>query len=685
MASGRGRRAAALTESGNARLQILLLDYEMAREDDRSVLNAQAGAVSVAVALIAGITALISQTCQFQRGNPQCVRVPDALLAAAPLAPLAVVAFLVVIGSTATIRSYYARAVEAELRAFSPDPLSALPPLRPASYIDFTIGLVSLRRGGLSFRLLMLVIFGSIVVIFGGLTLLIIMQMRPSYQLAMSFGYGTLALLLVTHTARASVLGRRLFMQLAADYIDRTSTSDNLPIIAASAEPSSERGILAYLLLPRPEELIKWPFFPIAAIVAFFSTSTVTWPAVGRAAVLFLILEYLLYEARYQLNDLRGFAEDGLHPDRRSRARLPHGPSFLQARKNASASLTVAVARIALAFVIAFALGDSLVEATSALFLLVVGTAVVYEWLRSSKRLDVSLRVPAIWIFVGAGYALRGTTGLVVGGIESIPTLTVAALAFGAFGVAFVTCTWLLEAVAHCHGSIPGHVWQMAGKGTEKPHLLNLLPYVGAKFSGTWGNVKPVSSPAPQETGAQPVHPLVLSPEPTASFPSSLRAFPALRARGIVNSPWNWAQLISVALGGVLGSALAAGGVIEVPFGLLSGVIGAAAGVLLMFSRTSLERVATVGAGTAALAGLGYILGSDSTLLAGAPFLVFAGFITWFRSQSYADLKLGLKPVLDATRAAGKRFLAAVLGPQTTDYLYSESVRLQSKEDRARD
>jgi hypothetical protein len=131
------------------RLHVLLLDYEMAREDERTFNSIQAALFGVAVALVAGLAALLTKSCAFQagEGSAECTHVPEGVLVVTPLAPFALVLFILVLGLVATVRSYYVRALEAELRTYAGPGLGTLDPIRPGSYTELMSELVSLRRG----------------------------------------------------------------------------------------------------------------------------------------------------------------------------------------------------------------------------------------------------------------------------------------------------------------------------------------------------------------------------------------------------------------------------------------------------------------------------------------------------------------------------------------------------------
>ncbi|MDQ2631322.1 MAG: hypothetical protein M3Y75_10205, partial [Actinomycetota bacterium] len=232
----------------------------------------------------------------------------------------------------------------------------------------------------------------------------------------------------------------------------------------------SERSLAGYLLLPRPGDLVKAWIFP-AAFAFGALAGGVGGRELLRAAVAWIALELLIYQARYQWNDIRGFAADQRHPDRASRGRLPGPPS--RGREHIRASALVALGRLGLAALLALALapldlGLPLLALTVAVF----GVAVLYEVLRA-RATGGSDRVPppltpgilALWAVVGGGYAIRGVSGLALGvDLFGDPWLFGAAvLAFWSFGVAFVTGRWALEALAFASSDGRGGVsWQVS-------------------------------------------------------------------------------------------------------------------------------------------------------------------------------------------------------------------------------
>jgi hypothetical protein len=165
---GSSGRAAGGDFEEQRRLEILLVDYEMAREDERTVVNASAAMFGAAVALLALLAAAVTQECRFGAQRASCVNVPDPILAAAPLLPLSLLGYMQLIGTVGTLRSYYVRGLEAELARYVATPLAALGHVMPMSYVGVVTELMSLRRGRVGYRMFASLILLSILVVFGG-------------------------------------------------------------------------------------------------------------------------------------------------------------------------------------------------------------------------------------------------------------------------------------------------------------------------------------------------------------------------------------------------------------------------------------------------------------------------------------------------------------------------------------
>ncbi|GAA0372992.1 hypothetical protein GCM10009541_14260 [Micromonospora gifhornensis] len=393
-----------------ARLAVLISDYEMARDDERTHVATMAAMIGVAVALATAVVAVISQTCQFT-GKADCIKADDALLAATPLPTLAVLAYMQMIGISATIRSYYMRAIETELQQYAADRLIAIPQLRPASLIGVTTQITSLRRGRLGHRLLSLLIYFCVVVVFGGLALYVALKLERPWQLIMLVAYGLFALLFTVEVMVTAVGGNSLFFKHIARYAART-------VDFRRPEPplDYERKLWSYLIWPRTADWIKWLIVPaIAGPLLWAGPIRLDWSGLWNALAVWFALEFLIYTARYQWNDIIGLADDAAHPAKKARKRLPMGASQKIMRHNVRWSAAAALTRIAIALGIGATLGMPWVM--TCLIAAVFGIAIPYEYLRrrpASVRPEQTTPVTiAIWITVGLGYVLRAATEVI--------------------------------------------------------------------------------------------------------------------------------------------------------------------------------------------------------------------------------------------------------------------------------
>src|SRR3954452_7048417 len=258
------------------------------------------------------------------------------------------------------------------------------------------------------------------------------------------------------------------------------------------------RSLRSYLLLPRPGDSVKWAIFPAALVVGVLARGGISAERVLSAAVLWFILELLIYQARYQWNDIRGFAADQLHPQAATRGRLPGPPE--RGPVNKLASYVVAAGRLVLALVLAMVVPGLTPTGVAALALGVFGLAVAYEALRGRATGRSSAMPPpltpsliALWLVVGGGYALRGMAGLAVAFDlpPSVVPAAVAAIALWSFGVAFVTGRWALEALAFARMDGGQLTWS-AGRQHAREHSLALvrwLPDRPSTLSATGGGL----------------------------------------------------------------------------------------------------------------------------------------------------------------------------------------------------
>ncbi|MER7498222.1 hypothetical protein ABT033_37240 [Streptomyces pharetrae] len=330
---------------------------------------------------------------------------------------------------------------------------------------------------------------------------------------------------------------------------------------AAPPRTSLPRSMAGYLLVPRPKDAVKGLLMPFTFGLAVAAGAELTAHTAARALVVWAALELLVYPARYQWNDIRGFVADQHHPAQQDRGRLP-GP-LGRARAHVTASCAVALARLALVAALVLALpglhlGGTLAAVTVAVF----GVAVVYEALRAKGTGRTGTVPPparpaviALWIVVGAGYVVRGMTGLALAvDLGRRPALALsAAVALWAFGIAFVTSRWALESLAFA-ASDHGRLTWTARAGQAREHLLALVRW--------------------------------LPPQLTAASPAD---WAPLRRRTSPTAPWNLALLVAGTAAGLTGSLLVAPA--SAGHALLAAALGAvttAAVILLPWWRTGI-------------------------------------------------------------------------------------------------
>ncbi|MEG8275320.1 hypothetical protein [Streptomyces sp. AHA2] len=301
---------------------------------------------------------------------------------------------------------------------------------------------------------------------------------------------------------------------------------------AVAPRASRSRSLLGYLVMPRPKDAVKGLLMPFTFMLAVAAGADATGRTVVRALIVWGALELLIYPARYQWNDIRGFVADQNHPGRKDRGRLP-GP-LERARSRVGASGAVALTRLALVAVLALALPQlHLAGVLGAVTAAVFGVAVVYEALRARGTGRTGAFPPparpavvALWVVVGAGYAVRGTTGLALAvDLGANPGLAVAAaVALWAFGIAFVTSRWVLESLAFATTGDGRLSWE-ARADQAREHLLALVRWL-----------------PPYHAGASP------------------SGWAPLRGRTALTAPWNLALLAAGTAAAATGSLLVAPG-----------------------------------------------------------------------------------------------------------------------------
>jgi hypothetical protein len=598
----------------SARLQILLEDYAQCRDDERTWVIALASLIAVAFTLVGLLAAAVTQTCRFSTSR-SCTNVPDYVVGAAPLLPVALIGFLQSLGIIATIRNYYMRALEEEIRRYAGGPLKAISPVTGASYIDIIAEFVSMRRGNWAYRVLMNLIVVIVLITFGGFACYIAVHMDPRTQAMMTVIYLPIVLLLAYENYLGGIGGRTMFSTIAQRYLaHRYSDGYALHglVTDAPGDSRAERPLLSYLLLPRVAEWVKWAIAPGAFIVTAWTTGDLrNW---HRFILVWLILEFLIYEARYQWNDIRGVGEDPKHALSTARMRLPVQHNV---QRNIIVSCVTGLARLAIALWIAEA--AHLLTAVMLLIGLVFGTAIIYETLRTAPESMDPLPRPtarsyAIWITVGIGYAIRSGTGIWLGGYPVLSLTAISGMAyFAAFGIMLVLLVWVLDA-ASSYTTDGSELLFAEPESTRKVHVSSLLRWAGWTVQVGMGDLQ----------GA---------------------VIPVLKVKqGKLYAPWNVAMLLSAGLAAIVGARLTRSEPLS-EYGPIIAVSIIGALSLVMLHNFAARLAVTT---TAAIALIGVAFSSARgplAIVSAVPWVAVAAGYAFFRESTYQEL-MGFVPSL---------------------------------------
>ncbi|WP_040712191.1 hypothetical protein [Nocardia takedensis] len=493
----------------------LIADYVASRDDERELNNQLVGVFSGVVATLTLFGAFVT----FIGGEKPAINIPDEAAAAVPLIPLALGCMLQITSSIATARSFYGRAVERELATLLPatmPDLGGYPHLKALTYREMIVELNSLSRGFRIPRFLQTTAIVSLLFIFVLMLFYMARDFAFYLQFSMLVVYGPIICILAVEALNATVHGRAYFFDLVKDTRARRMTS-----MLPQARPSyDERSLLSYILLPRPMDLSKALFFLIGVLVLVAVRPVVLDISyfVPRALTLWFILEFLIYQGRYQLNDLRGLIEDQDAPAAGQRGRIPTRAVGVKAA--ASATLVAIFVRSALVIILCGLEFISFFHHVLPMAIGVIGLAFVYERVRSVERdhfdgntIGRAAMVAgwAVIALVGVGYPLRTILGLTLpqttganrdipwdwkwpwnstfpwerGGRPpsfsvDVPVRLVVEIGLYAFflGIVFVSMTWCLEGGTYVNRRMnqDGRTiyFTKAGIG-RKSHLLILL------------------------------------------------------------------------------------------------------------------------------------------------------------------------------------------------------------------
>jgi hypothetical protein len=477
----------------DAELDALLVEYEALLADERSYSTTLATLASVALALVAFVAAGSFGSDQVPVCRTGATTTCTYFRLLSPLAPIVVILYVEIIAMLAVVRSFQIRQAEERIRALLPPVRRAAstsgtdlvvePPI--ASIVTTQLGLASLRRGSPAYRTLYFGVVVLTVALFAGVVGFSLSEIHHRVLRDVGFAlYGALGVLIAGSCAYWFATGpsiwRGAFDRARPRYDERTA--DTLRARGARLT----RGALGYLVLPRPGELLVKPWCEIgAAAFAYYAVApTHRWGSLGaagaRLAIAVSLFELLAYQARYQLNDVRGLPSDARHPKRVVRRRLTVVADAVGNTHAVRLTVRVALARLVLLPLLAFVALDqraawTAVAAAGLAFVI----ALPYEWLRAHPRPPEtgSRRTEAwnlaVYVAVCPGYALRGALGILLV-TTRLPWIEVGVLAAALLllGGMWVTMTWALEAM---NDVSPGRVGAVSrGLLKDKPHVTAL-------------------------------------------------------------------------------------------------------------------------------------------------------------------------------------------------------------------
>jgi Ca2+/Na+ antiporter len=628
-------------------LAVLVADYTATREDHRQSAVRDVALVSAGIAIFAAYFYLVSE----QPGFLQHLPVVVAIL---PLAPYMIGVTFAIQAVENVLRGYYIRSLERAIQE-RVEVASALGDgIRFPSFGHLTYALYSVRFGSRRVTFLWIIAWVATIAVYCG-AVAIALSMLPTIVDAVAVGvlHAGLAVALLWTLYTTTVRPRRFFLRTFAAYrAVRTERLDQLPVGSSPHGPHAGRSGWSYLALPRIAELVKWGVFVLTwaaatmtvGIVRPYDSAELT-RAVGLAGLALLIFEYLVYQARYQWNDLRGAEQDRDHAAAQVRARLPEGFE--------RASLAILVLRVALAAYLthlAFRGTDLLMPAYLVIAVPFL-VAIPYEELRRRSDhapADFAARPRAvhraIYTTVGLGFATRAVLGVLVG------TLFVVDWAF--LGLFFVASALAASADTVSGWAIESAVERARGGTWVRPHVAVLHRYIEQRVAET-------------------------TPDATEQTVRSTRY---LRDCDVLPSPWVSLHLASVAVASLAGLVLGAllqptpGGV-TLAIGFVVGWTAVAAALKLIHTARAVVLLLVV---TAVVMATIWVIAPGLAVAAALPPAGILMINLFNRSGNFEEYNLGARAigvkVARATRAALRAFLRWAFGHRAASILFGHLV-----------
>lgn len=214
------------------------------------------------------------------------------------------------------------------------------------------------------------------------------------------------------------------------------------------------RKNIKYLIYPRISDIQK----PILIILGFigyiWKTQTdINAQVIVKLFISIVIFDFLAYQARYQINDLRGLDEDLFA---QKKGRLADCP-YYNLKTMIKLSRKVAIIRIVLAVLLTVLFDKILNLSLKYCLLVLLVSTILYENARKKQRTGI------IYLMVGVGYPLRIVVGILAANTRNvfeivnqvgIITTVLFLLAFWAFGIYSSVISWVKEVLNGMFASI---------------------------------------------------------------------------------------------------------------------------------------------------------------------------------------------------------------------------------------
>lgn len=433
-------------------LEVLLHELAELRDDDRYMHSQYPTIIAGAIALIAGMATLYSTT----------FAVPIWIYVAAPILPIIFISYTVVISALGTLRSHYRRVIEQKIHALTSQSQERLP---IPSWGHMELEVMGYDHAEPRVRLNWLLIYGGLVLLVIGGCIALALKIPSARYRIFSLSLDGMLMTIPVSAAIVSIRkGANLWYHSTSrlpEHLDRTAKDFHRP------NEKSERALTSYLLLPRnQEELLKALFIPAGLLIGLILAPDLphwTW-GVGDWAELrcgfwyfagyFFVFEFVVYQGRYLLNDVRDRFIDC--EENLSKRRFPC--SWVQEERHANNTYALKLAfgsfigRLGLAILIVGCIlpyKENLWSWNAGFLASVFLIAIIYENVRNQcKAKNGKYRewwTLALTLTVGLGYSLRSLVGLWLAGISNLSALLLMGFGASAFGSMFVALTWALE------------------------------------------------------------------------------------------------------------------------------------------------------------------------------------------------------------------------------------------------